>query len=88
MVDVYNNKRNGLERPNMNAVCAELKGEAGELGDEKFDVILVRNLKMPALSANLSIPTGSVPRRIITSRPSMMSLGCWHISSNQVELCS
>ena len=85
MVDVYNNKRNELERRNMEAVCAELKGEPGELGDEKFDVIVVRTAR--ASLTNLSIPTGSVPRRTITSRPSMMSLGCWRIFSNQAEPC-
>lgn len=38
MVDLYN-KRD--EHKNMSAVCAELKGEPGELGDEKFDIIIV-----------------------------------------------
>jgi len=43
MVDQFNKRigYQGLTSEEMQAVCAELKGEPGELGDEKFDVIVV-----------------------------------------------
>jgi len=42
-VDVYNEavSNQGLSPDEMRAVCAELKGEAGELDDLKFDVVAV-----------------------------------------------
>ncbi|RDB19283.1 hypothetical protein Hypma_013693 [Hypsizygus marmoreus] len=41
MVDQFNRRvtNQGIPFEEMNAVCVELKGEAGELGDERFDVI-------------------------------------------------
>lgn len=43
MVNQFNKRigYQGLTSAEMQAVCAELKGEPGELGDEKFDVIVV-----------------------------------------------
>jgi len=42
MVDQFNNRvyNQGIPPEEMQAVCAELKGIPGELGDEKFDVVL------------------------------------------------
>ncbi|GLB35538.1 putative methyltransferase [Lyophyllum shimeji] len=42
MVDQFNLRvsNQGIPLEEMQAVCAELKGEQGELGDEKFDVIV------------------------------------------------
>jgi len=42
-VDIYNEtvSNQGLSPDEMRAVCAELKGEAGELDDLKFDVVAV-----------------------------------------------
>lgn len=42
MVNQFNKRigYQGLTSAEMQAVCAELKGEPGELGDEKFDVIV------------------------------------------------
>ena len=42
-VDLYNETvfNQGLSPDEMRAVCAELKGEAGELDDLKFDVVAV-----------------------------------------------
>jgi hypothetical protein len=39
VVDQFNKR---TEIQNMKAVCTELKGEPGELDNEKFDVIVVR----------------------------------------------
>ncbi|KAI0738026.1 S-adenosyl-L-methionine-dependent methyltransferase [Daedaleopsis nitida] len=41
-VDIYNTQvsNQGLEPDEMKAVCLQLKGEPGELGDAKFDVIV------------------------------------------------
>ena len=43
MVDQFNRRvyNQGISSEEMHAVRAELKGESGELGDEKFDVIVV-----------------------------------------------
>ncbi|KAG6831248.1 hypothetical protein H0H87_005814, partial [Tephrocybe sp. NHM501043] len=43
MVDQFNLRvgNQGIAPEEMQAVCVELKGEDGELGDEKFDVIVV-----------------------------------------------
>ena len=43
MVDQFNKRIDyqGLTSEEMQAVCAELRGEPGELGDEKFDVVVV-----------------------------------------------
>lgn len=42
-IDVYNEtvSNQGLSPDEMRAVCVELKGEAGELDDLKFDVVVV-----------------------------------------------
>jgi SAM-dependent methyltransferase len=44
MVNQYNYRvsNQGIAPDEMKAVCVELKGEEGELGDAKFDVIVVR----------------------------------------------
>jgi hypothetical protein len=44
MVDQFDRRigYQGLTSEEMQAVCAELKGEPGELDDEKFDVVVVR----------------------------------------------
>jgi len=41
MVDQFNKR---ADNQKMHAVCVELKGEPGELGNEKFDVIVVRTI--------------------------------------------
>jgi hypothetical protein len=43
MVDNFNTKvaNQGIESDEMNAVCTELKGELGELGGRRFDVVIV-----------------------------------------------
>lgn len=54
-VDVYNEtvSNQGLSPDEMRAVCAELKGEAGELDDLKFDVVAVStNLNVFRVVAN------------------------------------
>lgn len=44
MVAQFNERvdNQGIPREEMGAVCAELNGKEGELGGEKFDVIVVR----------------------------------------------
>jgi ubiquinone/menaquinone biosynthesis C-methylase UbiE len=66
MVDQYNKR---TENQNMKAMCAELKGEPGELDDEKFDVIVVRrnvfcatHLFICRLAVFFSIPSFHVHR--------------------------
>ena len=49
MVDQFNKH---TEMQNMKAVCTELKGEPGELGDEKFDVIVVCRFELLLCSLN------------------------------------
>jgi predicted TPR repeat methyltransferase len=46
MVDQFNKRIDyqGLTSDEMQAVCAELKGQAGELGDEKFDAVVVSTI--------------------------------------------
>ena len=46
MVDLYNEagQKEGFE--GMKAVCANLKGEDGELNGLKFDVIIVSNVRL------------------------------------------
>jgi hypothetical protein len=43
MVDQYNKRIDyqGLTSDEMQAVCAELRGQPGELDNEKFDVVVV-----------------------------------------------
>ena len=68
VVDLFNKR---TEHLNMQAVCVELKGEPGELGDEKFDVIVVRK-KLFRETQFMHIRTYSVLLHTITSRLSVM----------------
>ena len=70
-VDVYNEtvSNQGLSPDEMRAVCAELKGEAGELDDLKFDVVAVSTDSHVFYSGCQSF-LYSVPRRTTTLPPS------------------
>ena len=56
-VDHFNAQaaKQGLELDEMRAVCAELKGEPGELDGLKFDVVVV-SARMPAVRCDGRIP--------------------------------
>ena len=70
MVDLYNEtgKKEGLG--SMKAVCADLKGEDGELGGQKFDVIIV-SIALPerrGAQPNLILVANSVTWRTTISK--------------------
>jgi hypothetical protein len=69
MVDLYNEtgKKEGFR--GMKAVCAELKGEDGELDGQKFDVIIV-SIALSCGQPNLTPIANSVTWRITISRTS------------------
>lgn len=59
----------GIPPEEMSAVCAELKGQEGELDGLKFDVVVVRSKNYIRVSA-LTILESSARWRITTSPPS------------------
>jgi hypothetical protein len=77
MVDQYNKRANdlGVLPEKMTAVCAELKGEEGELDGRKFDVIVVSRMHFAGLVVGSSSVTElnafSVPRLTTISPPLM-----------------
>jgi hypothetical protein len=70
-VDLYNEavSNQGLSPDEMRAVCAELKGEAGELDDLKFDVVAV-STDSNVSRVGCKFILCSVLRRTTTSSPS------------------
>jgi len=84
VVDLFNKRFADRDQERFRAIRAELKGEDGELDNEKFDVIIVRKRiniqKTKNTLTNTAIRIYSALQRITISKTLTRSLDFWLIS--------